>query len=68
MELTPQLSLHECRMLEYVLTHFLALGIEKDANRLAQIKKLHTSFRDANITAESMDWDADKLEESSPAL
>ena len=55
-------------MLEYVLTHFLALGIEKDANRLAQIKKLHTSFRDANITAESMDWDADKLEESSPAL
>ena len=66
MEMTPQLSMHECRILEYVLTRFVE--IETDPNRKAQIKKLHAKFRDSNITAESMDWDDEKLEEESPKL
>ena len=66
MEMTPQLSMHECRILEYVLTRFVE--IETDPNRKAQIKKLHAKFRDSNITAESMNWDEEKLEEESPKL
>lgn len=66
MEMTPQLSMHECRILEYVLTRFIE--IETEPNRKAQIQKLHAKFRDSNITAESMNWDAEKLEEESPNL
>lgn len=66
MFLSPQLSLRECQILEYVLTRFLE--IEENEGRKAQIQRLHTKFRDTVITEENMIWDAEKLQEESPEL
>ena len=66
MVLAPQLSQHDCELLEYVLTR--VLDIEDDNARKAQIQTLHSKFRYAVTTMEQMSWDLEKLQEASPEL
>jgi hypothetical protein len=66
MVLAPQLSLQDCKILEYVLTRFL--DVEEDDMRKAQIQRLHEKFQYAVNTMEQMSWDTEKLQEESPEL
>ena len=66
MFLAPDLSVQECALLEYALARFVEQ--EENAERQAQLRRLHEKIRATVVTEETMTWDTTKLDEESPVL
>jgi hypothetical protein len=60
------LSLQECALLTQVLTRFLKIEGHEDLKDQAQV--LYAKLRNEVLAQESVSWDAERIQEESPAL